>query len=88
MRRVNIFDDDDRIVDHKSDGDRQSHQRNIVDAEIEEIHRYQRCGDRERDADNGNDCRPKAAEEQSDDQHDKDELATIMGTERRRWRRE
>ena len=33
-----VFDDDDRIVNHKTGGDGQRHQRQIVDAVAEQVH--------------------------------------------------
>jgi hypothetical protein len=38
---VDIFHDDDRVIDHESHRDGQRHQREIVEAKIEQVHALQ-----------------------------------------------
>ena len=59
----------DRIVHHEADGDRQAHQRQVVQAEAAQVHRAQRAGERHWDGDAGNDRRPQVAQEQEDHHH-------------------
>ena len=46
-----VLQHDDRIVHHEADGDRQRHQRQIVEAVIEQIHHRERPGQRQRHGD-------------------------------------
>ena len=59
----------DGVIDHKSDRDGQSHQREIVDAEIEQIHRCERAEQRQRHRHRGNERGPEIAQEQQYYQH-------------------
>ncbi|GCC49127.1 hypothetical protein chiPu_0033630, partial [Chiloscyllium punctatum] len=43
-----VFDHDDGVVDHEAGGDGQRHQRQIVQAEAEQIHRPKRADQRQR----------------------------------------
>ena len=44
----NVLDHDDGVVDHEAGSDRQRHQRQIVQAKAEQIHRPQRADERQR----------------------------------------
>ena len=70
---VDVLDDDDRVVDHEADRDRERHQRQVVEAEIEQIHRRERAEQRQRHGDARNQRRPEIAQEQQDHQHDQDD---------------
>ena len=45
---IDVLDHDDGVVDHEADRDGQRHQRQIVEAEAEEIHRGERADERQR----------------------------------------
>ena len=67
---VDVLDHHNGIVDHETDRDGKRHQRNVIETEIEQIHRRERAEQRERHRDARNECRPEIAQEQKDDQHD------------------
>ena len=67
---VNIFHHDDGIVDHEADRDGQGHQRQIVQAEAEEIHGRGGAEERERNRDGRNQGGPEITQEQEDHQDD------------------
>ena len=46
-----VLDDDDRVVDHEADRDRQRHQREIVEAVAELVERRERADQRQRHGD-------------------------------------
>ena len=68
---IDILHHHDGVIDHEADRDGERHQRQIVDAEMHQIHRRERPGDRQRDGDAGNERRPEVAQEQQDHHHDK-----------------
>ncbi len=65
-----VFQHHDRVIDDETHGQRQGHQRKIVETETQQIHHRERendrCGQRQR----GNDRRAHVAEKQEDDEHD------------------
>ena len=65
-----VFDHDDRVVNHEAGRNRQRHQRQVVQAVAEQVHHAERADQRERDRDAGDDRRRQAAQEQEDDHHD------------------
>ena len=67
---MNVFDHDDGVVDHKAHSDGERHQRDIVEAEIEQIHRPAGTQQRQRHGDAGNESGPEVAQEEKNDQHD------------------
>ncbi len=64
-----VLDHDDRVINHEADGDRQPHQRQVVQAVAEQVHHPEGADDRDRHRDGGNDRRPGAAQEQEDHAH-------------------
>src|SRR5262249_7868074 len=68
-----VLDHDDRVVDDEAGGDRQRHQRQVVDAVADEIHDREGADQRHRHHDAGNDRRAHVAQEQEDDEHDQDD---------------
>ena len=68
-----VLDHDDRIVDNESRGDRQRHQRQVVERVAEQIHHAERADDRERDGDAGNDGCRQPAQEQKNHQNDEED---------------
>ena len=65
-----VLDHDDGVVDHEADGDRQRHERQIVEAVAEHIEHREGADQRQRHRDRRNDGRPEIAQEQEDDHHD------------------
>src|SRR5208282_3913587 len=66
---MDIFHHDDRVIDHEPDRDGQRHQREIVEAEIEQVHGCERAEQRQRHRHGGNERRPEIAQEQQYHQH-------------------
>ena len=64
-----VFQHHDGVVDHETDGDRQRHQRQIVEGVAERPHQRAGSEQRKRHGDGWNDGRPETAQEQEDD-HD------------------
>ena len=64
-----VLDHDHRVVDHETDGDRQRHQRQIVEAVAEHIQHREGPDQRQRNRDRGNDGGPEISQEQEDDHH-------------------
>ena len=64
-----VLQHDDGVVDDEADGQRQPHQRDVVDGEAEQIHRAERGDQRDRHRDGGDDGRRHPAQEQEDHQH-------------------
>ena len=52
-----VFDHNNRIIDHETGGNRERHQRKIVDTVAAEIHHAKRADERERHGDAGNERR-------------------------------
>src|SRR5580704_10395608 len=61
-----VFHDDDRVIDHETDGDRQRHQRKIVQTVTEEIDDGDGAQERQRHRGAGNERGLDAAQEQQD----------------------
>ena len=68
-----VLDHDDRVVDHETGGDGQCHQRKIVEAEAEQIHRAKRADQRQRDREARDQGCPRVAQEHEDHQHHQDD---------------
>jgi hypothetical protein len=66
---VDVLHHDDGVVDHEADRDRQRHQRQVVEAEIEQVHRRAGSEQRERHGDARDERGPEIAQEQENDQH-------------------
>ena len=64
-----VLDDDDGVVDDEADGDRQSHQRQIVEAVAQRVKRRERADQGQRHRDRRNDGGPEAAQEKEDHHH-------------------
>ena len=65
-----VLDHDDGVVDHEAGRDGQCHQRQIVQAEPQQVHHRQRADQRQRHRQAGDDGRRQVAQEQEDHQHD------------------
>ena len=65
-----VLDHHDGIVDDEAGGDRQRHQRQIVEAEAEKIHGRERADERQRDRQARDHGRRNIAQEEKDHQHD------------------
>src|SRR5215831_17281030 len=66
---VDVLHHHDGVVDDEADGDGERHQRQIVEAEIEHVHRRARAEQREWHGYARNHGCPETAQEQQDDQH-------------------
>ncbi len=66
---VDVLHHHDGVVDDEADGDGERHQRQIVEAEVEHVHRRARAEERQRHGDARNDGSPETAQEQQNDQH-------------------
>ena len=67
---IDVLNHHDGVVDHEADGDRQRHQRQIVETEVEQVHRRARAEQRERHGDARDRRGPEVAQEQQNHQHD------------------
>ena len=68
-----VLEHDDRVVDHEAGRDGQRHQRQVVEAEAEQIHHAERADDRSRHRDARNRRRPHAPQEREHHQdHQRD----------------
>ena len=67
----NIFDHHNRVVDDEPGRDRQRHQREIVETEIEEIHHDEGANQRQRHRKARNNGRRKRSQEEEDHEDDK-----------------
>lgn len=65
-----VFQHDDRVVHHKAGGDRQSHEREIVQRKVGQIHDRECPDKRDGDGNGRNRCRPPVPQEQENDQND------------------
>ena len=87
---VDVLHHHDGVVDDEADGERQAEQRNVVDAEVEQIHRAERGDQRDRHRQRRDDGRGDFAQEQEDhhdDQRDgqrQRELHVVHGVADRR----
>ena len=66
---IDVLHHHDGVVDHEADRDGQRHQRQVVEAEMHQIHRRERAGERQRHGHARNERRPEIAQEQQDHQH-------------------
>src|SRR5271166_1893656 len=57
------------VVDHEADRDGERHEGDVVEAEIEQIHRRELAEQRQRHGNAGDESRPEIAQEQENDQH-------------------
>ena len=69
----NVLQHDDRIVHHEADGDREPHQRKVVEAVTEQIHHRECPGQRQRHGDGGDDRRPDGAQKEEDHRDHQDD---------------
>ncbi len=68
-----VLEHDDGVVDDEAGRDRQRHQRQIVEAEAEQIHHAERADDRSRHRDARDRRRAHAAQEREDDENHQDD---------------
>ena len=82
-----VLDHHDGIVDDEAGRDRQRHQREIVEAEAEQIHDAERADERQRHRKARDDRRRQIAQKEEDDEHDQHdgehELESTSATEAR-----
>ena len=64
-----IFDDHDGVIDHEADGDGDRHEREIIEAVMQQVHHAKGAGQRERHGDAGDERGPEAAQKE-EDHHD------------------
>ena len=64
-----VLDHHDRVVDDEARGDGQRHQRQVVEAEAQEVHGAERADQRQRHRQARDEGRPRAAQEDEDHQH-------------------
>ena len=69
---VDVLEDDDRVVDHPADGDREAAQGQDVQGDPGDLHDHERGQDRQRDADRGDERRAQVEQEQEDRQDGED----------------
>ena len=74
----NVFDDHDRIIHDEADRDGHSHEREIVERVVAEIHHAKGAGESERHGDAGDERRPEAPEKKKHD-HDDERDAQQQG---------
>jgi hypothetical protein len=65
---VDVLEDDDRVIDHASDGDREAAQGHDVQADPRDLHDHEGGQQRQRDADGRDQRRSQAPQEQEDRQ--------------------
>ncbi len=68
-----VLEHHDRVVDHEADGERERHQRQVVEAVVQQVHHRERADDRHRQRETRDDRRRPIPEEQEDDEHDQQE---------------
>ena len=64
-----VLDHHDGVVDHEAGGDGERHQREVVQAVAERVHRAEGADQRKRHGDAGNDGGVQVAQEEEDDHH-------------------
>jgi hypothetical protein len=80
---VDVLHHHDRVIDHEADGERQRHEREVVQAEAEEIHHRGSPEQRQRHGDAGNERGPQIAQKEQDHHHDQaDGQARVNSTSR------
>lgn len=67
---VGVLEDDDRVVHHDADGEREREQREVVDREAEEVHDRERPDDAGGDREAGDDRGAEVPQEEEDDEDD------------------
>ncbi len=65
-----VLEHHDRVVDHEPDGERQRHERQVVEAVVQQVHHRERADDRHRQREARDDRRRDVAQEQEDHEHD------------------
>ena len=65
-----VFDDDDGVVHDEAGGDRQGHERQVVEAVPQQVHHAERPDERQRHGDARDQRRPRAPQEGEDNQDD------------------
>src|SRR5271157_199345 len=70
---LDVFDDDDGIVDHQAGGERDAEQRQSVDGEAQQLDESERTDERDGDRDRRNDGGAPIFEENEDDQDDQED---------------
>ena len=65
-----VLEHDDRVVDDEADRERQRHQRQVVEAVAEQVHRGERADDRRGQRQARDDRRREVPQEQEDHEHD------------------
>ena len=73
---LNVFDDDDGVVDDEAGGERDAEERKRVDAEAEDLDEGKGADERDRDRDGGNDGGAPVLQEEEDDDDDDDDRFT------------
>ena len=73
-----VFQHHDGIVNHKSDRENQAHQRDVVQAEIQQIHHGERAQNGETEAPWQESGRGKLSQEHEDDQDDQASVAIMV----------
>ena len=64
-----VLEHDDRVVHHEPDRQRQRHQREVVQAVVQQVHDREGADDGHRQRQAGNHGRPEVAQEEEDDHH-------------------
>ena len=73
---LNVFNHDDRVIDHQTSSERDTEQRQRVDGEAEQLHEDERTDQRNRSGDEVNHRRSPVAEKDKDDQDDQQDRRT------------
>ena len=66
---LNVFNDDNGVVDHQSDRQDDGKQGEQIERETEQLHQEERPNERDRNGNNRHNHRPKRSEEQKDHHH-------------------
>src|SRR6266478_9530886 len=70
---LDVFDNDDGVIDHQSGGERNSEQRQRVDGEAEQLDERECANERDRNRDRGDDGGAPVFKENKDDQNDEED---------------
>ena len=68
-----VLQHDDRVVDDEADGERERHQREVVERVAAEVHHGERADDRHRQREAGDHRRREVSQEEEDDEDDQEE---------------
>ena len=85
-----VLEHDDRVVDHEAGGHRQRHQREVVEAEAQQVHHAEGADQRHRHRHRGHDRRadaPKEREDHEGHEADRDQEGALHVEERSADRR-